>query len=213
MSPKLPAGVKYIIGVDEAGRGPLAGPVSVGVCVVPASLTRKILLRQVRASGISKLKDSKKLSAKMREVWFAKMQEMQKNRQINFSVTLVSNKIIDTKGLSFAIKKALFLSLKNLEVSPTDCLVLLDGGLHAPAQFIHQKTIIKGDEKEFAISLASIAAKVTRDRHMTRLAKKYPAYNFEIHKGYGTARHIATIKKEGISPIHRHSFLKKYNID
>lgn len=148
----------------------------------------------------------------MRELWLAEMHKMRKEEGLDFSVTLISNKIIDDKGLSFAIRKAMSDSLKNLQKAvgfkPAECLVLLDGGLHAPAEFIFQKTIIKGDEKEFAISLASIAAKVTRDAHMKKLAKKHPAYSFDIHKGYGTSRHIAVIKKEGITPIHRHSFLK-----
>lgn len=211
---KIPAGVKYIIGIDEAGRGPLAGPVAVGACLVSAKMTRKNLL----ARGLKKLNDSKKLSAKRREMWFTQMCEMQKMKTeksstLDFSVTLISNEIVDERGLSFAIRKAMMDSLKKLQkivcFAPAECLVLLDGGLRAPTEFIFQKTIIKGDEKEFAISLASIAAKVTRDAHMKKLAKKYPAYDFEIHKGYGTARHIAAIKKEGITPIHRRSFLKK----
>ena len=222
---KIPAGVKYIIGIDEAGRGPLAGPVAVGACLVPAKMTRKSLLAQAvrsRNAGLEKLNDSKKLSAKRREAWLVQMHAMQgagktkiadtKNLPLHFSVTLISNKIIDDQGLSFAIRKAMSDSLKKLRQSvgfkPSECLVLLDGGLHAPAEFIFQKTIIKGDEKEFAISLASIAAKVTRDAYMKKLAKKYPAYNLDIHKGYGTARHIAAIKKEGVTPIHRRSFLK-----
>ena len=92
-------------------------------------------------------------------------------------------------------------------MDPQTCLVLLDGGLKAPREFIYQKTIIKGDEKELSISLASIAAKVTRDAYMTKLAKKYPAYGFEIHKGYGTKKHREAIKKHGPSEVHRMSFL------
>jgi ribonuclease HII len=216
---KVRAGVKYIIGIDEAGRGPLAGPVSVGVCLVSAEMTRKSLLAVAAKSGLKKLNDSKKLSAKRREAWLEQMGEMQKTKggtekssRLDFSVTLVSNKIIDERGLSFAIRKATSDSLKNLQKTtkfkPSQCMVLLDGGLRAPAEFIFQKTIIKGDEKEFAISLASIAAKVIRDAHMKKMSKKYPAYGFEIHKGYGTARHIVAIKKEGITPAHRRSFLK-----
>lgn len=205
---KIPKGIKYVIGIDEAGRGPLAGPVAVGVCLVPAKMTRKNLLAKSGKVGLKKLNDSKKLSVKRREQWFVQMRKM----ELDFAVTLISNKIIDGQGLSFAIRKAMLDSLKKLRETthfkPSECLVLLDGGLHAPAEFIFQKTIIKGDEKEFAISLASIAAKVTRDAYMRRLAQKHPAYGFEIHKGYGTARHITTIKKEGITPIHRRSFLK-----
>ena len=212
---KIPSGVKYIIGIDEAGRGPLAGPVSVGVCLVSAKMTRKGLLQQVTRSTkseIKKLNDSKKLSAQKRELWLDEMNKMKSSGSLDYSVTLISNKIIDERGLSFAIAKAMRDSLKKLQKSsgfkPQECLVLLDGGLHAPAEFIFQKTIIKGDEKEFAISLASIAAKVTRDAHMEKMAKKYGAFHFDVHKGYGTARHIMAIKKEGITPIHRRSFLK-----
>lgn len=200
---KFPKGVKYIIGVDEAGRGPLAGPVSVGVCALPVKMTRR---------DFKGIRDSKKLSEKMRDVWFAKMLEMQKVGGLYFSVNLVSNKIIDERGISFAIKKAmndgLIDVMDNMRAKYSECFVLLDGSLRAPSEFIFQKTIIKGDEKEFAISLASIAAKVTRDKYMKKMAKKYPNYGFEVHKGYGTAKHIISIKKEGISALHRKSFLK-----
>lgn len=209
---KIPAGVKYVIGIDEAGRGPLAGPVAVGICLVPAKMTRKSLLTQVAKSGLKKLNDSKKLSVRRREAWLAQMCKMRGGGVFDFAASLISNKVIDTRGLSFAIRKAMSDSLKKLQKTvgfkSKECLVLLDGGLHAPIEYIFQKTIIKGDEKEFSISLASIAAKVTRDAHMCKLAKKYPAYAFDIHKGYGTARHITAIKKEGITPIHRRSFLK-----
>lgn len=224
---KIPKDVKYVIGIDEAGRGPLAGPVAVGVCLVPAKMTRKSLLvkiaqfakSKIEKNGLKKLNDSKKLSIEKREVWFAQMCEMrkiksenEKSSELDFSVTLISNTIIDNKGLSFAVRKAMVDSLNKLQkrigFKPSQCLVLLDGGLRAPSEFIFQKTIIKGDEKKFAISLASIAAKVTRDAHMKKLAKKYPTYCFDVHKGYGTARHIIAIKKAGITPLHRRSFLK-----
>ncbi len=201
-----------LMGVDEAGRGPLAGPVSVGACAVPVQFTRK------HFKGI---KDSKKLSEKQREEWFSRMNYLAPQppnlvpwvpskvfpKGVKYAVTLVSNKIIDTKGLSYAIRFALQSSLKKLKLNPAECMVLLDGGLKAPIEYKNQKTIIKGDEKEYAISLASIAAKVTRDRLMVRLSKKYRAYGFEVHKGYGTKRHIENIKKYGLSPLHRRSFL------
>ena len=204
--------LKYVIGIDEVGRGPLAGPVAVGVCVVPKEMTRKQLLTYTK---IIKLKDSKKLSEKMREMWHAKMLEMQSCGKLDFAVTLISNKIIDKQGLTFAIKKAMSDSLKKVQQTncfkldkPTECLVLLDGGLRAPVEFTSQKTIIKGDEKIFTISLASIAAKVTRDAHMKKISLKYPTYGFELHKGYGTKQHVAAIKKDGVTPIHRKSFLR-----
>jgi len=113
---KVSAGVKYVIGIDEVGRGPLAGPVAVGVCLVSVKMTRRSLLTEAAQSGkleLRKLNDSKKLSAKRREAWLSQMCEMQKartktekSRRLDFSVTLISNKVIDNQGLSFAIRKA-----------------------------------------------------------------------------------------------------------
>jgi ribonuclease HII len=196
---KYPPYITHIVGIDEVGRGPLAGPVTLGACVVPVSLTRK---------SFKLIRDSKKLTAQSREVWYQKMLELKKDGTINFALASISPKQIDTKGLSWAIKTALSNAIEALNVNPEITMVLLDGGLKAPAVFKYQKTIIKGDEKEFSISLASIAAKVTRDVEMTKLAKKYPAYGFEVHKGYGTLKHREAIKKHGPSKIHRMSFLK-----
>ncbi len=135
---------------------------------------------------------------------------------VDFAVTFQSEKIIDTKGLSFAIKNALAISIEKLVeknkksgLTPAAALVLLDGGLKAPAHFKHKKTIIHGDAKEQTIALASICAKVLRDRRMVAVAKKYPGYGFEVHKGYGTVAHYTAIKKHGLSSIHRRSFLRK----
>jgi ribonuclease HII len=130
-------------------------------------------------------------------------------KDVSYKVTSVSEKYIDSYGIVSAIQKALCLSLKKLNVDPKECLVLLDGGLHAPKEFIHQKTIIKGDEKEFAIALASVMAKVTRDRKMVQFSVKYPEYGFDTHKGYGTKKHYEGIKKHGTCDLHRISFLKK----
>jgi ribonuclease HII len=130
---------------------------------------------------------------------------------VDFCVTFQSEKVIDNKGLSFAIKKALRTSLLALKKAPESAKVLLDGGLKAPPEFKDQKTIIKGDEKEMVIALASITAKVLRDRKMIRLGKKYPAYGFEIHKGYGTKGHYEAIKKYGLLNEHRISFFGNYS--
>src|ERR1035437_6714555 len=117
---KIPVGIKYIIGIDEAGRGPLAGPVAAGVCVVPAKMTRK---------NFRGIKDSKKLTKKGRDFWFEKLETEFKAKNIHFSVTLVSNKIIDEKGISFAIRKAMSKSLQELfkklqNLNNSECLVL-----------------------------------------------------------------------------------------
>jgi len=193
----------HLIGIDEVGRGPIAGPVAVGACGVAIKDLKKI---QKIFKGV---KESKQLSEKQREEWFAKIQEVARVGLATYAVTFQSEKIIDTKGLSFAIKKALHVSLMKVgKGSPRQIKVLLDGGLKAPVEFTNQKTIIKGDEKEMVIALASICAKVLRDRKMNALAKKYPKYGFELHKGYGTKKHYGAIRKYGVLGIHRKSFLK-----
>ncbi len=199
---------KYLVGVDEVGRGPIAGPVAVGaVCVDVAHAKTKLSSAEYRAL-FSGIKDSKKLLSIRRESWFAKILAAKKNRALNFVVTFISAKEIDAKGLSQSIKKALQKSLKKVAPDPKKTQVLLDGSLYAPAEYKNQKTIIKGDLKEPIIGLASIVAKVMRDRQMVAYAKKYPQYDFEIHKGYGTKKHYEKIKKYGLSPLHRRSFLK-----
>jgi len=199
---KIPKGIQYIIGIDEAGRGPLAGPVSVGAACFRISKRRRFVLF---SKGV---KDSKKLNEKQREVWFAKIEKEVFSEKFSFAVSFSSSEMIDTYGLSFAIKSALSKAIAKLSCPPESTLVLLDGSLHAPEEYIFQKTIIHGDDIEPIISLASIAAKVLRDRKMVALSKKYPEYGFERHKGYGTKKHYEMIKKYGIlSGIHRKTFL------
>jgi ribonuclease HII len=199
--------MKYVIGIDEAGRGPLAGPVSVGIFGADKKM-EKWLLKNIFDN---KLRDSKKLIPKKREEIYKKFCLLKKENKISFSVSHVSNKIIDKKGISFAIKKAIANCLKKLEhtlnYTGLPC-VYLDGLLKAPAKFKNQKTIIKGDEKDVFIACASIVAKVSRDRLMCRLGLKYLAYSLEIHKGYGTKLHYKLLKKYGLSEIHRKSFCK-----
>lgn len=185
----------HIVGVDEAGRGPLAGPVAVGAVRMKKGGDKMLL-------GI---KDSKKLSESARLSWFKKAKEAKRLGKIDFVVSLVSERIIDEKGISFAVNLGIKRCLNKLRAEESD-LVLLDGSLHAPGEFIYQETIIKGDEKVEVISLASICAKVIRDKYMCRISKKYPEYGFEIHKGYGTKRHLDAISKYGKKDIHRMSF-------
>jgi ribonuclease HII len=191
---------KYLVGIDEVGRGPIAGPVAVGAFIFLYPEAKKYF------RGV---KESKQLTEEKREEWYAKILEIQKLGHINFCVTFQSEKVIDTKGLSFAIKKCLETSLKNVAEEPDETLVLLDGGLKAPPHFTNQKTIIKGDAKETVIALASICAKVERDRKMKKLGQKYPQYGFEVHKGYGTRAHYEALRRVGLSPLHRQSFLQK----
>jgi ribonuclease HII len=193
--------VKYIIGVDEVGRGPLAGPVTVCAAMVPRGFVFGL-----NNNKNSRPNDSKKLSAKKREEWFLYAKE---HGRIFYATSSVSPAVVDKIGISRATALAVERSLKKLSstwYSDYQVEVLLDGLLHAPAEY-KQKTIIKGDEIESIISLASIIAKVTRDKYMTNLAKKYPEYGFEKHKGYGTKKHYECIKKHGISEVHRRSFL------
>ncbi|MEK7662444.1 MAG: ribonuclease HII [Patescibacteria group bacterium] len=191
---------KYITGIDEAGRGPIAGPVAVGVVIMKLTTynQRQIIFRGIR--------DSKQLTEKKREWWFGKIKKLKKEKILDFRVSLVSEKTIDEKGIVFAIRKGIYSSLLSLKVGK-DAQILLDGSLKAPARYKYQKTIIRGDEKKPVISAASIMAKVVRDRHMKKIAEKHPDYAFEKHKGYGTKEHYRRIKKHGLSKIHRRSFL------
>lgn len=195
---------KYVIGVDEVGRGPLAGPVVVAavayVNVAGQPHTKNKVLIRGRRGRLIGIKDSKKLSARQREKW-------NKILRKNFECHCVSlnNKIIDKIGIQKAVLLGVRKVLYKFKRKPD--LILLDGLLKAPKRY-NQKTIIRGDEKIPLISAASIIAKVARDRRMLRLHKKYPKYCFDRHKGYGTKLHYKKIKKHGISKIHRKSFLK-----
>ena len=193
--------VKYIIGIDEAGRGPLAGPVAVGaVCV----------RRDFRMEFFKGIRDSKQISEKTREDWFKKIKAEKKKGNLDYKVSFSGSGTIDKKGIVKAIARAIKSCLIRLKVKSKEVSVLLDGSIKAPAQFRNQKTIIGGDETEPLISAGAIMAKVSRDRKMSRMAEKYPNYDFHIHKGYGTAAHLKKIKKFGLSPIHRRSFLKNF---
>lgn len=197
-----------MIGVDEVGRGPVAGPVAVGAVWWPQNVQHPMLnILSIFPKG--KLRDSKKLSARQREKIFHQIETWRDEGKLAFAVTLVSNRLIDRRGIS----RAIFLGIRRcLEVTPArpeDSLVVLDGRLRAPEHYHRQQTIVRGDETEPAIALASIAAKVIRDRWLVNLARKYPQYGLERHKGYGTAAHFRAIAAHGLSPIHRRSFLRR----
>lgn len=193
------------VGVDEAGRGPLAGPVSVAAVALMARVPLDI--------GMSRgtLKDSKQLSEKKRGQWFEWLRGKQKSGRIKFTASLVGEKTIDRIGIVKAVKIGIGRCLKRLDLKPEQCRVLLDGNLAAPKVYRNQKTIIRGDEKIPLIMLASIIAKVRRDRRMIKLARVYPDYNFETHKGYGTRAHYRALNRYGLSPLHRRSFLKNFH--
>lgn len=194
---------KYVIGIDEAGRGPLAGPVSVGVAMVSTDFDWELL------PGVN---DSKQLSEKRREEIFAATERLAASGHLAYAVSLVAASIIDKQGIVPAVRLAMKRSLYKLDAfaRAAEVEVKLDGGLRAPEVFLDQETIIKGDAKERVIGLASIMAKVTRDRYMVRQAAKsqFKAYDFATHKGYGTKTHRATIAAQGPSSEHRLTFCK-----
>jgi len=190
---------KWLVGVDEAGRGPLAGPVAVGVVCVSADFDWGLLI------GVN---DSKKLTPQMREVIFKQAQQLKREGIITYAVGSSSAKMIDRIGIVPAIKNAQGRAFRALGLAPELCMVKLDGGLKAPEEFMFQETIIKGDGREKVIGLASILAKVTRDRYMKRIASRFASYDFATHKGYGTKAHCMAIHKHGLSSEHRVSFCK-----
>jgi len=186
-----------IVGVDEAGRGPLAGPVAVGIVRAPQSFDIK-----QHFPGVA---DSKKLSEEKRETIYALLLERTNNGDVQFSVQFSEAAIIDSIGITKAVKEALDRGVRLLVPHSEGVKVLLDGLLHAPEEYA-QETIIRGDQSEPIISLASIAAKVERDGLMKNLAAQFPDYGFDIHKGYGTKKHREAITTFGFCNIHRKTF-------
>lgn len=183
-------GVELIAGIDEAGRGPLAGPVVVGCVILP------------KDSFIEGVNDSKKVSEKKRELLY----EQITNEAIAWGVGIVDQNEIDEINILNATKKALTMSIQSLKVKPDR--ILVDALEHIDTCGIPYTAIIKGDAKNYSIAAASIIAKVTRDRIMYEWDKVYPQYGFAAHKGYGTAKHIQAIKDNGICILHRKSFVK-----
>lgn len=180
-----------ICGIDEAGRGPLAGPVAAGAVILPADC--EILF----------LNDSKKLSEKRREELFVEIQET----AIAWSVGIVGPDVIDEINILQATYEAMRRAIAGLSVTPD---LLLNDAVTIPGVSINQVPIVKGDAKSVSIAAASIMAKVTRDHMMMECDALFPEYGFAKHKGYGTAAHIAAIKEFGPCPIHRRSFIKNF---
>lgn len=199
-----------VVGIDEAGRGPLAGPVAVGVIALPKNIRHSVsnIFRELK--GVSgKVRDSKQLTAGKREEMFKKIQKQARAGKLKYAVSFGSVKMINKEGIIRAVAYTMARALRSLKINSSQAEVLLDGSLKAPKEFKNQKTIVKGDEKEMIIALASICAKVLRDRKMVQLAEKYPKYNFDVHKGYGTAKHLSKIRKFAPCALHRRSFLRK----
>ena len=193
----------WIVGIDEVGRGPLAGPVTLAYVACPSRFVRRALSLS-KDNKKENIRDSKKLTLKKREEWF---RHLKAHSHLEYGVTSVGAGTIDAIGISRSIKIGIKRLVSRLSVKPK--MILLDGSLYAPPEY-PQKTIIKGDEKIPIIAAASVIAKVTRDRKMTRLAKKFPNYSFEIHKGYGTKLHCKLVKKYGLCDIHRRSFCTRF---
>ena len=185
-------GYKYICGIDEAGRGPLAGPVVVASVIMPAN------------SIIEGVNDSKKVSEKKRE----KLYDLILEEAISYGVGIIGQDEIDEINILNATKKGLTMSLQELTQKPD--LIIVDALTHIDTLGIPYESIIKGDAKCYSISAASIIAKVTRDRIMREWDKIYPQYGFIQHKGYGTSAHINAIKEYGPCPLHRKSFIKNF---
>ena len=189
----LSKGVKYIAGVDEVGRGPLAGPVVCAAVIMPLD----------EESIIVGVDDSKKLSAKKREA----LAEEIKKRALAYTIVEVSEKEIDEINILEATKLGMKRALETLSIAPET--VLTDGNMTLDISF-PQRSIIQGDALSYSIGAASIIAKVYRDNRMDEYAKEYPQYAFDSNKGYGTAAHIQAIKEYGLCPIHRRTFTKKF---
>ncbi len=197
--------IKYLIGIDEVGRGSLAGPV-----IVAAILFNKKKLKELnrRFKNLKiELRDSKKLNCLQRQ----KIYDIIKKSSVIFSVSSSSHKFINKRNINNAIFSAAKRALKKIieKNQAKNYKVIIDGNLKIPNLEICQETVIKGDEKLFSIACASIVAKVIRDRIMIRLSNKYPEYYFFKNKGYGTKDHIEILKNKGYCEIHRQNFLKK----
>lgn len=222
-------GYKFVAGLDEAGRGPLAGPV-VAAAVCPRISNDEFLIsNKISNSKIKSfirnldlefrnfgINDSKKLSEKKREEIYEKLIRCE---NLAWGVGVVSEKIIDKINILEATKLAMAKALKNLSPKPytlTPNFLLIDGNFTLRQaqgeKYIPQRSIIKGDQKVFSVAAASIIAKVTRDRLMQKYHKKYPQYGFEKHKGYGTRAHFLSLEKFGPCKIHRKSFYPVRNL-
>jgi len=194
---------KIKIGVDEAGRGALAGPViACAITIFPNSDIRSQIPR-----AVIKTKDSKKLTPQKREEIFNILKILRKQKQIEWGIGRVSQGVIDKINIFKATQLAMERAVNNLErkIQRKIELILIDGKIKINSP-IPQHTFVKGDERIFLIKIASIVAKVTRDRLMIKYHSLYPQYSFNKHKGYGTKEHFTALKDNGPSPLHRKSF-------
>ena len=185
-------GFNFICGVDEAGRGPLAGPVFAAAVILPKHFPEEL----------GDINDSKKLSSKKREELYEKILKV----AINYSVASINEKVIDDINILNATLLCMKTAIDRLSTKPD--FILVDGN-KSPKIKIHTRNLVKGDSLSASIAAASILAKVARDRYMMNISEKYPRYGFHKHKGYGTIEHVRKIREYGPCKIHRKSFLRK----
>lgn len=201
---------RFILGIDEVGRGCLAGPVTVAVVALPVEL-------RIKNYELGKLKDSKQLSAKQREAWLGWLKN---NPQILHAHANVYPKVIDRINISqaanLAATRAVARLVSSIKYPVSSIKIILDGGLYlnklpdTEHRILNTRTVVRGDEKFNCVKLASIVAKVNRDRLMRNNHKKYPDYGFNEHKGYGTSVHIRALKRHGLCKLHRLTFIKNF---
>ncbi len=196
--------MQWYIGVDEAGRGALAGPVCVGAVLYPEDFAWQDVFSLITKRGVPRLRDSKQLSAQQREILY---EAITAHGRLRHTYAFVEAEVIDAIGISNAAREAAAVAVSRLGIGAERVKVLLDAGLSVSSEW-HQESFVRGDETIPAISFASIIAKVTRDTHMEELAETHVRYGFEAHKGYGTAVHRLAIRQYGALPlIHRKSFI------
>ncbi|PIP29904.1 ribonuclease HII [Candidatus Jorgensenbacteria bacterium CG10_big_fil_rev_8_21_14_0_10_54_38] len=202
---------RTVIGIDEVGRGPLAGPVTVAAVMASARFWRSTAALSVP------LRDSKRLSPRQREVWFRHVRAEATHGTVHYALASVFPRVIDrvniTRAANLAATRAFKRLVSSMGYRVSGMSVILDGGLYlnkirdTKYKILNTNTVIKGDERFPSIMLASIVAKVTRDRAMKRLHVRFPVYGFDKHKGYGTKRHLQVLKKRGPSEAHRLTFV------
>ena len=189
------SGVREIAGVDEAGRGPLAGPVVAAAVVLPEEWLREGLPDELKG-----LNDSKQLTPAQREKFF---EVIIRRKEVRFGIACIGSGIVDALNILRATHRAMAEALEKLQPAPAHVLV---DGLLVKSLLFPQTPIVKGDAKSYSIAAASVLAKVTRDRMMLEYHQQWPAYGFAEHKGYGTPQHLSALAAHGPCPIHRRSF-------
>lgn len=187
----------FIGGIDEAGRGPLAGPVSVALMIAPRGF-------RFWHPRLGKIRDVKKMTPRMRRMWY---DYLSSHPQLSWTHAYVTSRVIDRVNIARAVDRGVRRLVARTKTKPN--FVFLDGSLALPDTIPH-KVVIRGDETIPVVSAASVIAKVRRDRYMVRMAKRFPAYDFELHKGYGTKKHVQLLKAFGPSPLHRASFIRSF---